>query len=83
MNGVGGCPNVGGICIGCTMPGFPDKFMPFMDEPPGGKMSTTAVGLYGTAIKRLRGVTMRTLDKEPKWRTRGTKLLTGAERTWS
>ena len=35
MNGMGGCPNVGGICIGCTMPGFPDKFMPFMDEPPG------------------------------------------------
>ena len=33
--GIGGCPNVGGICIGCTMPGFPDKFMPFMDEPPG------------------------------------------------
>ena len=30
MGGVGGCPNVGGICIGCTMPGFPDKFMPFM-----------------------------------------------------
>ena len=38
INGVGGCPNVGGICIGCTMPGFPDKFMPFMDEPPGGKL---------------------------------------------
>ena len=35
MNGLGGCPNVGGICIGCTMPGFPDKFMPFMDPPPG------------------------------------------------
>ena len=44
INGVGGCPNVGGICIGCTMPGFPDKFMPFMDEPPGGKLSTTRVG---------------------------------------
>src|SRR6476619_62472 len=40
INGVGGCPNVGGICIGCTMPGFPDKFMPFMDEPPGGKLSS-------------------------------------------
>ena len=40
INGVGGCPNVGGICIGCTMPGFPDKFMPFMDEPPGSKVST-------------------------------------------
>ena len=47
INGVGGCPNVGGICIGCTMPGFPDKFMPFMDEPPGGKVSTTASGAYG------------------------------------
>ena len=23
MNGMGGCPNVGGICIGCTMPGLP------------------------------------------------------------
>ena len=40
MNGVGGCPNVGGVCIGCTMPGFPDKFMPFGEEPPGAKMST-------------------------------------------
>ena len=39
MAGIGGCPNVGGICIGCTMPGFPDKFMPFMDEPPGAKIS--------------------------------------------
>ena len=43
MNGIGGCPNVGGVCIGCTMPGFPDKFMPFMDEPPGANMSTSAV----------------------------------------
>ena len=52
MNGVGGCPNVGGICIGCTMPGFPDKFMPFMDEPPGGKLSTTrGQRLYGSAIR--------------------------------
>ncbi len=40
MRGIGGCPNVGGICIGCTMPGFPDKFMPFMDEPPGAKLSS-------------------------------------------
>ena len=55
INGIGGCPNVGGICIGCTMPGFPDKFMPFMDEPPGGKVSTTAVGLYGSIIRGLRG----------------------------
>ena len=48
INGVGGCPNVGGICIGCTMPGFPDKFMPFMNQPPGGKLSTAAVMAYGS-----------------------------------
>jgi hydrogenase small subunit len=82
INGVGGCPNVGGICIGCTMPGFPDKFMPFMDEPPGGKISTNAVGLYGTVIRSLRGITARTVDKEPRWRHTGNQLTTGARRTW-
>ena len=54
MNGIGGCPNVGGICIACTMPGFPDKFMPFMDEPPGAKVSSTASGAYGAVVRRLR-----------------------------
>ena len=52
MDGIGGCPNVGGICIGCTMPGFPDKFMPFMDEPPGSKLSTAAITIYGGADAR-------------------------------
>ena len=82
INGVGGCPNVGGICIGCTMPGFPDKFMPFMDEPPGGKISSTASGLYGAVIRSLRGITERTVDKEPRWRHNGDQLTTGARRTW-
>src|SRR6202048_3986975 len=50
MDGIGGCPNVGGICIGCTMPGFPDKFMPFMDPPPGAAVSSAASGLYGLVI---------------------------------
>jgi hydrogenase small subunit len=77
INGIGGCPNVGGICIGCTMPGFPDKFMPFMDEPPGAKLSTRASSVSGTVLRRLRGVTARTLDKEPQWRRPGEKLLTG------
>jgi hydrogenase small subunit len=82
INGIGGCPNVGGICIGCTMPGFPDKFMPFMDEPPGGKLSSTASGLYGTVIRNLRGITARTIDKEPRWRHKGDQLTTVARRTW-
>lgn len=75
--GIGGCPNVGGICIGCTMPGFPDKFMPFMDEPPGGKLSSSAVGLYGKAITSLRHLTNSTLNKEPKWRHARAELTTG------
>ncbi len=41
VNGIGGCPNVGGICMACTMPGFPDKYMPFMDEDPNAKISST------------------------------------------
>jgi hydrogenase small subunit len=77
MAGIGGCPNVGGICIGCTMPGFPDKFMPFMDEPPGARVSTTAVGLYGNAIRSLRAITNQTANKEPKWRHTGEALTTG------
>jgi hydrogenase small subunit len=68
MNGVGGCPNVGGICIGCTMPGFPDKFMPFMNQPPGSLLSSHAVATYGRAIKALRKFTQNSLDKAPEWR---------------
>ena len=77
MGGIGGCPNVGGICIGCTMPGFPDKFMPFMDEPPGGKISSAVISTYGSAIRKLRSFTTQTLDKEPKWRHNGRQLTTG------
>ncbi|MDH2429027.1 hydrogenase expression protein HypE [Sphaerisporangium sp. TRM90804] len=83
MNGVGGCPNVGGICIACTMPGFPDKFMPFMDEPPGARFSTTISTVYGGVVRRLRDITVKTVDKEPKWHARGRALLTGYKAPWS
>jgi hydrogenase small subunit len=79
MNGIGGCPNVGGICIGCTMPGFPDKFMPFMEEPPGAKMSTAAVLMYGRTVRALRNFTKSSLEKEPDWRQPGDRLTTGYE----
>jgi|SRR6185295_10658915 hydrogenase small subunit len=71
MNGMGGCPNVGGICIGCTMPGFPDKFMPFMAQPPGSLLSSHAVMTYGKAIHALRKFTQASLNQEPSWRRRG------------
>lgn len=77
MGGIGGCPNVGGICIGCTMPGFPDKFMPFMDEPPGAALSTTLSGLYGGLIRSMRAITNRTVNQEPKWRHSRPQLTTG------
>ena len=73
MNGIGGCPNVGGICIGCTMPGFPDKFMPFMNQPPGSLLSSSAVQTYGRAIHALRRFTQASLNKEPHWRRRSLK----------
>src|SRR5579885_1943993 len=82
INGVGGCPNVGGICIGCTMPGFPDKFMPFMDEPPGGKLSSAGSKAYGNVIRRLRSLTNSTDNKEPSWRHKGKELTSGYQPTW-
>jgi len=57
INGVGGCPNVGGICIGCTMPGFPDKFMPFMETPVAG--SAPSGDAYAPVVQTLRGFTLR------------------------
>ena len=48
QSGVGGCPNVGGICMACTMPGFPDKYMPFMDEDPYGAAAARIMKLHAT-----------------------------------
>jgi hydrogenase small subunit len=77
IGGVGGCANVGGICIGCTMPGFPDKFMPHMDEPPGAYMSTAAIMTYGTMVRALRRFTRGSMDVEPEWRQPGDALTSG------
>ena len=82
MAGIGGCPNVGGICIGCTMPGFPDKFMPFMDEPPGASVSSALIKPYGAFIRALRGLTNSTATEEPRWHHNGPKLTTGYDPRW-
>jgi hydrogenase small subunit len=58
--GVGGCPNVGGICIGCTMPGFPDQFTPFMQASPLGRASAAVRQFtYGPVLRQLRERAMR------------------------
>jgi hydrogenase small subunit len=55
VNGVGGCPNVGGICVACTMPGFPDKFMPFMEPNRLGLLAARGAQFtYGPVLRRLR-----------------------------
>ncbi len=82
MGGIGGCPNVGGICIGCTMPGFPDKFMPFMDQPPGAGASTAMAATYGPIVRKLRGITNKTVNKETKWRHNKDALTTGYDPRW-
>jgi hydrogenase small subunit len=59
------------------MPGFPDKFMPFMDEPPGARISSAGIAPYGRAIRALRSITNHTVNKEPKWRHPGALITTG------
>ncbi|MEO5739351.1 MAG: hypothetical protein ABIS29_02020, partial [Vicinamibacterales bacterium] len=67
QNHMGGCMKAGGVCIGCTMPGFPDKFSPFFKEPPGGIMSTTLSRGVGAVIRRLRRLSMREGNRAPRW----------------
>jgi len=80
VNGVGGCANVGGVCIGCTMPGFPDKFTPFMDQPPGSQLSSAALATYGHSVRALRGFTRAALLAEPPWRQPRRSPVGGAKR---
>jgi hydrogenase small subunit len=63
----GGCMAVGGPCIGCTMPGFPDKFVPFYEAPPGTFVSGNASRTLGFGIRRLRAVTNHKVNREVRW----------------
>ena len=72
INHMGGCMVAGGPCIGCTMPGFPDKFAPFYKAPPGSAVSGGMSRSYGSAIRRLRRLTMvRSGYREPIWDNTG------------
>jgi hydrogenase small subunit len=84
QSGIGGCPNVGGICMACTMPGFPDKFMPFMDPDAAGEWAANIMKFsYGPIVRhfRRRNVT-RKYDVEPEWRRPGPTLTSGYARRW-
>ena len=63
----GGCMNTGGICIGCTMPGFPDAFAPFYKAPPGAMVSAYSSRAVGSFIRPLRRITQRKRNLTDPW----------------
>jgi hydrogenase small subunit len=67
INHMGGCMVAGGACIGCTMPGFPDKYSPFYKAPPGSAISGTTSRITGGAIRRLRRISMANGNHSPLW----------------
>ena len=67
INHMGGCMNTGGVCIGCTMPGFPDRFSPFYKKPPGANISSAGSKILGTFMRPLRKISMEYLNKETRW----------------
>lgn len=67
----GGCMNTGGICIGCTMPGFPDAFAPFYKAPPGRLLSATASRTVGSFIRPLRRISQRKGNLSNRWSETG------------
>jgi len=71
INHMGGCMVAGGPCIGCTMPGFPDKYSPFYKAPPGSSLSSTMAHTYGAHIRRLRRMTLHAGNREPMWDNTG------------
>jgi hydrogenase small subunit len=79
VNGIGGCPNVGGICMACTMPGFPDKYTPFMEAEAIARLyAKTARVVHGPLVRSLRDRRIRrTFDVEPDWRRPGKELRSG------
>jgi hydrogenase small subunit len=71
INHMGGCMVAGGACIGCTMPGFPDKYSPFYKAPPGSFISGHASRTTGAVIRRLRRISMANGNREPLWDNAG------------
>ncbi|HUG84127.1 MAG TPA: hypothetical protein VMM13_06155 [Euzebya sp.] len=71
INHIGGCMNAGGACIGCTMPGFPDKFTPFYKRPPGSLASSTVARLVGSIFRPLRQNTNDHMNREVRWDLNG------------
>ena len=70
--------------MACTMPGFPDKYMPFMDPDDWGKRAANFERFsYGPMINFFRKRNIKTkYDVEPEWRRPGPALTTGYQKRW-
>jgi hydrogenase small subunit len=66
------------------MPGFPDRFMPFMEPNPLGLLASAGARYtWGPVMRRLRrSLIEHRYDREPSWRARSRELTTGYERRW-
>jgi hydrogenase small subunit len=66
------------------MPGFPDRFMPFMEPNRLGALAAAGARVtYGPVLRGLRRrAVRRTYDVEPGWRAPAEKLTTGYTPRW-
>jgi hydrogenase small subunit len=71
VDGHGGCMNMGGICIGCTMPGFPDKFSPIYEIAPGSLLSSTTSKMVGGFIRKMRSISKVDKNLTARWEQDG------------
>ncbi len=71
VDGHGGCMQMGGICIGCTMPGFPDKFSPITEVAPGSLVSSTTSKIVGGAIRKMRYISRVDKNMTARWDAAG------------
>jgi hydrogenase small subunit len=70
--------------MACTMPGFPDKYMPFMDEDKYGAAAANVLKYsYGPIVRHFRHRNIaRKYDVEPTWRRKGKTLTSGYQKRW-
>lgn len=62
VEGAGGCTTVGGICIGCTEPEFPDEpFSPFLQKAPVGPYASEAME---DMVAKVKAVLSRLLSRK-------------------
>lgn len=69
VSGIGGPTRTGGVCIGCTMPGFTDAYEPFwapLNAPRLPAIPTLVAAVGGAAVAGLAGAYLMTRGAKEK-----------------